>query len=69
LTPLAVPGEEVRRGQRLAFMSTTPVLELRVPADAWTPATTLPSMDERANGQEVQAGTTILFHPLWDAEE
>ena len=69
LTPLTVPGEEVRRGQRLAFMSTTPVLELRVPADAWTPATTLPSMDERANGQEVQAGTTVLFHPLWDAEE
>jgi hypothetical protein len=69
LTPLAVPGDEVRRGQRLAFMSTTPMLELRVPADAWTPATALLSTDQEANGQEVQAGTTVLFHPLWDAEE
>lgn len=69
LTPLAAPGERVRRGQRLAFMSTTPVLELRVPADAWAPETGLFGEDERANGQEVQAGTTVLFHALWDAEE
>ena len=27
LTPLAVPGDAVRRGQRLAFMSTTPLLD------------------------------------------
>lgn len=69
LTPLATPGEQVRRGQRLAFMSTTPMLDLRVPADAWTPATTLFNTNEGANGQEVQAGSTVVFHPLWDAEE
>jgi hypothetical protein len=45
------------------------MLDLRVPADAWTPETTLFSADEGANGQEVQAGTTVVFHPLWDAEE
>ncbi len=69
LTPLATPGEAVRRGQRLAFMSTTRLLELRVPADAWTPETGLLAGDERANGQEVQAGMSILFHPRWGAEE
>ena len=69
LTPLAVPGDAVRRGQRLAFMSTTPALELRVPADTWTPESTLMQAVNRANGQEVHAGTTVVFHPVWDAEE
>lgn len=69
LTPLTAPGEPVRRGQRLAFMSTTPVIELRVPAAEWSPESTLVEGVNRANGQEVHAGTTVVFHPLWDAEE
>ena len=69
LTPLTSPGESVRRGQRLAFMSTTPLLELRVPASEWSPESTLMQGMNRANGQEVHAGTTAVFHPVWDAEE
>ena len=69
LTPLSSPGEAVRRGQRLAFMSTTPLLELRVPVAEWSPEITLLQGENGANGQEVHAGTTVVFHPLWDAEE
>ena len=69
LTPLTSPGEPVRRGQRLAFMSTTPTLELRVPAAEWCPEITLMQGANQANGQEVHAGATVVFHPLWDAEE
>ena len=69
LTPLSSPGETVRRGQRLAFMSTTPLLDLRVPVVEWSPESVLMQGVNRANGQEVNAGTTVVFQPLWDAEE
>ena len=50
-------------------MSTTPLLELRVPVTEWSPESVLMQGGNRANGQEVNAGTTVVFQPLWDAEE
>ena len=35
----------------------------------WSPESVLMQGVNRANGQEVNAGTTVVFQPLWDAEE
>ena len=40
-----------------------------MPVTEWSPESVLMQGGNRANGQEVNAGTTVVFQPLWDAEE
>ena len=66
IIPWSGINEPMRRGQRFGMIRLGSRVDIRVPAAVFTSAVVSAEMNHEAHpkGQFVQAGTTILFHPI-----
>lgn len=66
IIPWSGIGEPMRRGQRFGMIRLGSRVDVRVPAAAFSSAVVSAEMNQEAypKGQFVQAGTSILFHPI-----